>query len=287
MAHVFGTDSSETIDGADGVTDDNDFIQAFGGDDVIFGFGGDDRIKGGGGADAIFGGGGIDTVSYLDSQEGVWVSLVDGGQLGDDATGDVFTSIENLQGSNFGDLLVGDDGPNVLEGLDGNDTLDGRGGPDTLYGGSGNDHMLGGGSNDVLDGGSGADNLSGGDGPDILNGGTGVDRLTGGSGADTFRWKSTADAGTTFVTADFVSDFERSEGDLLDLSIIDADATVVGNQSFEFIGREAFTAPGQVRWFLSNDDRTFIVLNTDNDSVREMMIEVAGQPFLEADWFIL
>jgi hypothetical protein len=62
--------------------------------------------------------------------------------------------------------------------------------------------------------------------------------------------------------------------------------TASGNQSFEFIGREAFTAPSQVRWF-TQDDRTFIVLNTDTDGTREMILEVEGQPTVEADWFIL
>lgn len=63
MATVNGTDNPETIDRADGVTDDADAIFGFDGDDTIFGFGGNDTIKGGGGADTINGGAGIDTVS--------------------------------------------------------------------------------------------------------------------------------------------------------------------------------------------------------------------------------
>jgi Ca2+-binding RTX toxin-like protein len=354
MATVTGTDNSETIDGADGVTNSADLILGLGGDDTIFGLGGNDTIKGGGGADTINGGSGIDTVSYADSEEAVLASV--NGGLSGDALGDVLTSIENLTGSAFDDTLAaaGSDGINVLSGAAGDDRLKGGGGADTLNGGSGidtasyfgadtgvlvdlalgrgfrglgevvvgdaegdvltsvenlegsdfNDTLLGDSGanvllgrdgNDVLDGRGGSDTINGGDGVDILRGGGGADiltggadadTLTGGAGADTFRWLSTADAGTTFNTADFLSDFDRSEGDLLDFSAIDADVTASGNQSFDFIGREAFTEPGQVRWF-TQGERTFIVLNTDTDGLREMIVEVEGLPTVEADWFIL
>ncbi len=339
MASVTGTDASETIDRADGVTDNSDTILGLGGNDTIFGLGGADYIKGGGGADTINGGGGIDTASYADSGESVIVSLGAGRGMGGTAEGDELISIENLIGSDHGDFLIGDDSDNLIQGGDGNDfLLRGGAGADTIDGGSGIDEvnyldsdasvnvnlLLGEGTggtaegdvliniedlqgsqfgdvlrgnasanlidgnsgDDALYGGGGADNLDGDGGADHIEGGAGADRLTGGAGADTFRWLSTADAGTTFNTADLLSDFDRSEGDLLDFSAIDADVTASGNQSFDFIGREAFTEPGQVRWF-AQGDRTFIVLNTDTDGLREMIVEVEGLPTVEADWFIL
>lgn len=246
----------------------DDLLTGNDGTNVLAGLEGNDTLKGGGGADTLDGGSGSDTASYFGADTGVFVDIALGRGFDGDAEGDVLISIENLEGSSFGDGFLGDALANVLLGRGGNDVLDGRGGADTLNGGDG------------------ADDLRGGNGADILFGGADADQLTGGNGADTFRWVSTADTGTTFATADFVSDFERSEGDLLDLSSIDADVTVEGNQSFEFTGREAFTAPGQVRWF-TQDNRTFIVLNTDTDFSREMIIEVAGLPFVEADWFIL
>lgn len=48
-------------------------------------------------------------------------------------------SIENANGSRFGDVLLGNAGANVLSGGDGDDLLDGRGGNDTLLGGNGKD----------------------------------------------------------------------------------------------------------------------------------------------------
>ena len=48
-----------------------------------------------------------------------------------DAAGDVYTNIENLQGSNFNDVLRGDGTYNYLRGGAGGDVLDGGAGRDT------------------------------------------------------------------------------------------------------------------------------------------------------------
>jgi serralysin len=160
MADVFGTDSGETINLSDGVTNGADTIFGLGGNDTIFGYGGSDLIKGGGGADAINGGTGTDTAEYSDSWEGVTVSLASGEGFGGTAEGDTLTSVENLTGSSYSDFLVGNDGSNVLTGLQGNDIFKGGGGADTLFGDSGSDTLKGGGGADILNGGSGIDTAS-------------------------------------------------------------------------------------------------------------------------------
>jgi Ca2+-binding RTX toxin-like protein len=159
MAIVHGTNNAEIIDAVDGVTNLADTIYGYGGKDKIFGLGGNDFIIGGAGADEIDGGGDIDAAFYTDSSEGVWVTLTTGvGQFGT-AAGDKLTSIENLYGSAFGDLLEGNDAGNALSGLQGNDILDGGEGADVLSGGA---------DDDMLKGGAGADKLHGGDGRDVL-----------------------------------------------------------------------------------------------------------------------
>jgi len=157
MANVYGTDSSETINALDGVTNGADTIFGYGGDDTIFGLGGNDEIKGGGGADALNGGSGVDTANYSDSTAGVVVGLATNQGVGGTAEGDTLTSIENLTGSAHDDFLVGKEGANVVTGLEDNDTLKGGGGADTLYGDSGSDTLKGGGGADTLNGGSGID----------------------------------------------------------------------------------------------------------------------------------
>jgi Ca2+-binding RTX toxin-like protein len=160
MAIVKGTNNSETIDAADGVTSGADTVYGYGGNDDIFGLGGDDIILGGAGADDIDGGNGFDVVFYTDSTEAVSVSLTSGTGDGGTAEGDTLTGIENLYGSAYNDTLIGNGGSNTLSGLQGRDLLKGGGGADLLSGGSGDDTLKGGGGADTLSGGTGLDTAS-------------------------------------------------------------------------------------------------------------------------------
>jgi Ca2+-binding RTX toxin-like protein len=244
------------------------------GDDLLSGNGGNDTLIGGSGADRMQGGSGTDTVDYSDSSSypggdvGVTVVLFDnelgyGWGAGGIAAGDRLSDIENVIGTHYDDHLEGYVSANVLQGGLGNDFLSGGGGGDIL---------LGGGDNDELDGGSGAD---------ILDGGSGSDTLTGGANADIFQWTAAG-----YAHADVVSDFDRSEGDLLDVSEIDANVAGSGNQSFSFIGTGPFTAAGQINWFTQGGN-TYIALNIDADGSAEAIIEVAGQQTVDASWFVL
>src|SRR5215216_1738712 len=123
MAIKIGTNGNDYIWGSDG----DDQILGLGGANRLFGCGGDDYglggdsydwldggdgndlLEGAGYADSLVGGSGNDTAAYRTSPTGVYVSLRDGiAQLGD-AAGDKLYSIENLWGSQFGDILGGDD----------------------------------------------------------------------------------------------------------------------------------------------------------------------------------
>jgi Ca2+-binding RTX toxin-like protein len=108
--------------------------------DTIMGDARDNVIEGGAGADMFDGGAGIDTLSYRHSSAGVQVGLLRQGSTpgrGGDAEGDEFDGFENLIGSDFRDLLDGDDGDNRIEGGAGADEIDGGGGFDiAAYGNS-------------------------------------------------------------------------------------------------------------------------------------------------------
>jgi Ca2+-binding RTX toxin-like protein len=199
MAIKWGTNNSETIKG----TNDDDQILAHGEDDTVFGYGGkdqlfgmggDDTLYGGPGADFLDGGSGDDDASYSTSLAGVFVNLKTGQASGGDAEGDTLQNIEDLSGSSYSDVLVGNDGSNQLIGWGGNDILIGGEGKDSLYGHDGNDSLKGGGGDDKLHGGDdndflngedGADKLYGEDGNDHLYGGDSFDDLYGGEGNDT------------------------------------------------------------------------------------------------------
>ncbi len=118
----------------------DDTLKGEGGVDTIDGGDGDDIIEGGSRGDIIDGGGGTDTVSYKGSSTAVTVDLSDGNtETGGDAAGDRLRNIENIVGSDYidpngiltGDIIIGDNNPNILEGGAGTDTLTGGVGADT------------------------------------------------------------------------------------------------------------------------------------------------------------
>lgn len=178
-----GTEASETLYG----TDLDDGIYAIGGNDTVYAGSGRDLVDGGFGSDALYGGTGLDSVyggygndllvggagadhldggwntdtaSYADAATGVSLSLSSGGYTGD-AAGDMFFGIENVFGSRFGDVLIGDHLDNGLDGGSGDDWLFGKDGNDRLSGGVGLDIIKGGAGHDTIIGGAGHDTLTG------------------------------------------------------------------------------------------------------------------------------
>jgi Ca2+-binding RTX toxin-like protein len=166
---VQGTDDADILDASAGVTNLGERVCGKGGNDTIYGLGGGDVLLGGdghdsliGGADAdwLRGGNGVDTARYFDSSAAVEVNLATGEGDGGTAEGDRLVDIENLEGSMYDDVLIGDDGINLLNGRDGNDLLSGGHHDDTLFGANHNDTLKGGGGADYLNGGSDFDTAS-------------------------------------------------------------------------------------------------------------------------------
>ena len=186
---LVGNDNYNFLDGGRGDDelwgeDGNDTLLGNSGADRLFGGDGDDTLYGRNGGDLLDGGAGVDSISYNGSNAGVMVNLKDGTVSGGSAEGDIIVNIENVQGSRFRDMLVGDDSANSLNGIGGDDELWGNGGDDELRGYVGDDELWGNGGDDVLYGGDGDDRLEGGEGNDGLSGGKGADQLFGGDDAD-------------------------------------------------------------------------------------------------------
>ena len=151
-----------SLDGNDTITNASPYsAQLNGGDgnDTITGGAGNDTLIGGIGADVFHGGAGSDTVSYSGDGRTNAVQVDLDGVAGDDggiedgpagARDTVGADVENVIGTIYQDVLIGNDGPNaltgnsfgsggdVIKGLGGDDTLDGSGNG-TLDGGAGND----------------------------------------------------------------------------------------------------------------------------------------------------
>lgn len=156
IENVVGSDFKDKIIGDSG----DNVLYGLGGNDYLNGGGGNDKLEGGEGADILDGGTGIDTVSYLSSVDGVFVDLGLGYGKYNDADGDRYSGIENIEGSQYDDQLTGNNYANEINGLYGDDEL---------YGMKGNDTLRGGGDNDLLNGGLGADILDGGTGDDMAD----------------------------------------------------------------------------------------------------------------------
>jgi len=248
-------DAGDILSGGRG----NDRIYGGGGNDTLSGGSGNDYLRGGPGADFLSGGPGFDYADYRDAVRRVTVDLSKAVQTGGDASGDRFSSIQGVFGSAFDDSLKGSAGQNTLRGGGGNDSLSGNAGDDRIYGEAGQD---------------------------TINVGAGRDRVSGGSGADVFRWLSMSAMSASANRADVVTDFSHSADDRLDLARIDANGILGGNQAFAFMGRGAFTAPGQVRYeIVGSEARVF--LNTDADHNAEGLIRLLNLQSLTRGDFLL
>jgi Ca2+-binding RTX toxin-like protein len=232
----------------------------------------------------------------------------------DAPTYDLIRNVEDVTGGVGNDVLTGDTLDNYLWGYDGDDILDGSVGFDALNGGAGfhdvasyanrtesvqlelngNDwssaivsgvhedwvidveSIQGGSGADVLGGDANSNELKGGDGSDILHGGAGYDNLYGESGADRFEFRTLDEAGVNDY--DTIFDFDRTQGDTIDLSAIDANTIVDGNQAFTFIGSDIFNGQaGQLR-----TDGEFVLGDVNGDSLYDVAINVMGGPPVEA-----
>ena len=193
------------------------------------------------------------------------------------------TNFETLILRGMAEQGVGNEADNALRGTQGDNRLLGRGGQDNIQGFAGDDLLYGNTGNDQISGGFDDDQLFGGSGNDTLQGNMGVDRLTGGVGADLFQFVSTAESPRD--EADTILDFLRGT-DRIDLSAIDANPTLAGDQAFVFRGTQAFTDVGQIRIAIA---ATYVRvdINTVAGSAAEMAIFVRDVATLEAADFVL
>jgi len=238
-------------------------IDAAAGNDSVTGSAGSDSFLLGSGNDSFHAGDGDD---IFIARIGAGIDTIDGGAghdrvlagaagLAINVTG--LAAIEEVNSNGFAHIsLVGS---SLADTLDFSGIL--LGGIEAIQGGAGNDAITG----------SSAD--------DRIVGGTGRDVLAGGAGADVFAFATAAESGVGATRADHILDFV-SGSDAIDLSSIDADASLAGNQSFSFIGAAAFTALGQVRIGLDGDGHTALFANTTGSLAADFQISFDSNPLI-------
>lgn len=299
-------------------------LRGGGGDDTLNGGEGFDVLYGGLGNDTYVldavndivteaGGGGIDTILTSKSR-----SLMN------------YTGIENMTlsglleinatGNQLANMLTGNSAANILDGGLGADRMIGREGEDTYivdnvsdvivegyspmldidtvkssvisidlkkYGSYVENGTLTGSLNLNLTGNDGANTLNGNSGKNIITGGLGYDTMTGGTGADVFLFKS--EGGVWFNDPDVITDFTRGV-DKIDLSGIDTDTAIPGDQAFKFSSSQVIDGSiGSVTYILDDfagtvDDKTVIYLYAPS---WQQTISLKGLQTLSAADFIL
>jgi Ca2+-binding RTX toxin-like protein len=253
---LWGDDGVNQLMGMDG----NDILKGFGGpdgdsgssNDTPPGMDGNDTLDGGAGADTMLGGTGGDTY-YVDNANDEVIEVA--GQGRDQVQTSVSYSL--APGSEVEMLGTTDRAATTAISLGGNEY---------------------------------ANTISGNAGVNVIVGGAGLDTMWGGDGGDIFVWHSITEMGSTVdANSDTVGDFNAAIGDLIVLSLIDADGNGGnGDTAFSFIGTadNPFTAAGQVSWLISGSD-TYIQLNTDVDAATDGVIRVLGAQAVDASWFVL
>ena len=214
-------------------------------------------------------------ITWKASATGTYTLIV--GEQGNNASGSYTLAASMGYASNGNDTVFGTGYDDAINGMDGADNLQGGGGNDRLFGALGNDLMLGGTGNDYLSGGSGADVLRGGSGADRLAGGAGGDRLIGGTGADVFDFDLPSDSAGSGVDAIVAGDgaiaFEGvgvTGGDILDVSTIDANVNLAGNQAFTWSSSKA----AGTCYLAESSGSTIFYAHTNNDRIADLAIVI-------------
>jgi Ca2+-binding RTX toxin-like protein len=267
---IIGSSSADVIDLSGYVVDGISAINGAGGNDTITGTTQADTIIGGGGNDILNGGAGND-VFLIGVSAGY--DTIDGGigvdEVRASADGTVigwagFSSIELITSGGFsGVQIAGTSGADVMD-------LSSI----TLVGIS------------MINGGTGNDIVIGSAGDDTITGYEGTDRLTGGLGSDSFVFSSSRDSRSD-IGIDTITDFVEGV-DRIDLSRIDANSLIAGDQAFTFLGTAAFNGQrGVLRYDLGTSGETHVLFDTNGDKIADFDLILTGVHALSAADFVL
>jgi Ca2+-binding RTX toxin-like protein len=207
-------------------------------------------LDGGAGADTLIGGLG-DDIYFVDNAGDIVRELANEGvdTVNSSVTYSLAANVENL-------------------------TLTGTG----AINGTGNDL-----SNIIL-GNAGANVLSGGAGNDYLTGAGGADSLTGGAGADRFIFTAISDS--TSATMDRITDFNWADGDYIDLTRIDADSALAGDQAFSFVTAFSKQAGQATLTYDATTNTTTFSGDVNGDGVADFVLQITGQQDTSHGWML-
>ncbi len=138
--------------------------------------------------------------------------------------------------------------------------------------------------NNIILGNAGANVLSGGAGRDFLTGGGGKDSLTGGSGADAFIFTALTDS--SMAALDLITDFNRADGDTIDLSRIDANSALAGDQAFSFVTAFSKQAGQATLSYNAATNTTTFSGDVNGDGVADFVLQISGKQDVGIGWML-
>ncbi|TWH32175.1 MULTISPECIES: peroxidase family protein [unclassified Aminobacter] len=248
-----------------------DTLTGTSGRDIISGFDGNDVLVAGGGADMVFGGAGDDTILGEGGDD-----ILDGGAGRDTVVGGAGNDTFVASAGDGDDLYFGDEGSDTLNmaSVQSNVTAD--------LGSSGSMGV-------VSSAETGTDllwrieNITTGSGNDTIVASEAINVMDGGLGNDTFRFVSAAAA-----NGDTIMGFQP--GDRIDLSGIDANQGLSGNQSFTLVSGAFTGAAGELLITHENRDGvdyTVVQGNTSGGNQADFKFSIKGSHDLTASDFNL
>lgn len=285
---IVGSASNDTLSGGDGNDElyglaGADKLNGENGNDILVGDDGNDRLDGGAGYDTLYGGAGND---YLD-----------GGANGDQMHGGAGNDVYIVDNVNDRVFEVAAEGYDIVRATVSSTLADGVEALEIMgtanYRGTGNaevNRITGNNGLNLLEGLAGGDTLSGGGGADRLIGGTGNDTMTGGTGNDTFivlqESVISSELGGT-LEIDRITDLTRSERDVLDLSAIDANMDIAGDQAFTLVTGFSMQAGQMTLAYTAASNTTTLRLDVDGDGKADYQMRLDGDVTADsAGWML-
>jgi Ca2+-binding RTX toxin-like protein len=226
------------------------------GDDILSGGEGNDTLNGGTGADRLNGGLGDDIYQY-----GVGDTIVEPENAGTDT---VLSSVNFTLGYTLENItLIGSNAINAT----GNNI---------------DNTMIGNAMANILQGSGGADMLNGMAGNDVLVGGSDLDVLTGGADFDTFKFLNLADSAP--AARDVITDF--GSGDIIDLSLIDANSILAGDQSFTQVSAFTQRAGEMTLLYSVTTGHSTLSLDANGDGLADFALTLIGNHTNSSGWLL-
>ena len=108
--------------------------------------------------------------------------------------------------------------------------------------------------------------------------------MTGGPGADAFFFTALTDS--TSAASDKITDFNLSQGDYIELSRIDANTTLAGDQACSFVSSFTKQAGQATLTYDAASNTSTFRADVDGDGIADFVLQINGQQNTSQGWVL-